>query len=85
MKLPVHMVCSCKFVRADVCVGRFVVNLSVNQRTNCKLDQRPWLFLQCSRYGYSFKISLRTKYDIAHGLVKISNLKFLKSIGRLHY
>ena len=27
MKLPIHMVCSCKFVRVDVCVGSFMVNL----------------------------------------------------------
>ena len=38
MKLPIHMVRSCKFVRVDVCVGCFVVNLSVNQRINRKLD-----------------------------------------------
>ena len=45
MKLPIHMVCSCKFVRADVCVVRFVVNLSVNRRSNFKLDFPP----SCSR------------------------------------
>ena len=38
MKLPIHMVCSCKFVRADVCVGRFVANLSVDLPTNSKLN-----------------------------------------------
>ena len=27
MKLPTRMVCSCKFVRVDVCVGSFMVNL----------------------------------------------------------
>ena len=27
MKFPIHMVCSCKFVRVDVCVETFEVNL----------------------------------------------------------
>ena len=35
MKLSIHMVCSCKFVRADVCVGRFVVNLRVDSKQDC--------------------------------------------------